>query len=124
MTGTRSPRLFFDAHCRPCTFWARLTSGLSRSELAVFPLDSPEADRALGSMTPSRRYAYFHIVEAGKTVTGPDALPVWVGLLGGATARALVEKVPPVDRLLRQTYDRFWEYRRTRGCDTGDARNA
>ncbi len=79
-------------------------------------LDGPEADHALRFMLPELRYRYFHIVESGRTWTGPDALPVWVGLLGGKRARTVAEKIPPVNRFLRLTYNRFWEYRQTRGC--------
>jgi hypothetical protein len=82
----------------------------------VFALDAPEADSALHSLTPELRYSYFHIVEAGRTWTGPDAMPVWVGLLGGKPAQTVAERVPPVNRFLRAVYNRFWEYRRTRGC--------
>jgi hypothetical protein len=108
--------MYFDAGCGPCTFFARLTAGLSRSGVGVYPLDGPTADRALQSMPPEMRYGYFHIVEPGRTWTGPDAMPAWVGLLGGNQARAVAEKVPPVNRLLRLFYNRFWEYRRSQGC--------
>ncbi len=108
--------MFFDAGCGPCTFFAHVTEGLSRSELGVYPLDGPEADRALLSMPPETRYGYFHIVEPGRTWTGPDAMPAWVGLVGGRRARWVAERSRPVNRLLRLFYDRFWEYRRSRGC--------
>jgi predicted DCC family thiol-disulfide oxidoreductase YuxK len=114
-TATR-PRMFFDASCGPCTFWAHLTAGLSRSRVQVYALDAPEADRAFGSMSPELRYSYFHIVESDRTWTGPEAMPAWVGLVGGRSARAVAERAPPVNRLLRLAYNRFWEYRRTRGC--------
>lgn len=108
--------MFFDASCGPCTFWARLTAGLSPSGVQVYALDGPEADGALANMAPEQRFSYFHIVEAGRTWTGSDAMPAWVGLVGGKTARSLAERAPPVNRLLRLVYNRFWEYRRTRGC--------
>lgn len=108
--------MFFDASCGPCTFWARLTAGLSRSGLEVYTLDGPEADRTFPTMAPERRYSYFHIVESGQTWTGPEAMPAWVGLVGGKGARTVAERAPPVNRLLRHAYNRFWEYRRTRGC--------
>jgi predicted DCC family thiol-disulfide oxidoreductase YuxK len=110
------PRMFFDAGCGPCTFWARLTAGVSRTKLEIYSLDSVEADAALQSMAPDRRFAFFHIVESGLTWTGPDAMPAWAGLVGGKGARALAERAPPVNQLLRRAYHRFWEYRRTRGC--------
>lgn len=108
--------MYFDANCGPCTFFAHLTAGLSRSRLEVYPLDGPEADRALGSMAPQTRYGAFHIVEPGKTWTGPDAMPAWVGLVGGGSARWVAERARPVNRFLRLCYLRFWEYRRSRGC--------
>jgi predicted DCC family thiol-disulfide oxidoreductase YuxK len=108
--------MFFDASCGPCTFWARFTSGLSRSGVGVYALDGPEADRALPTMAFETRYSYFHIVESGHTWTGPDAMPAWVGLVAGNGARTVAEKAPPVNYLLRAFYRRFWEYRRARGC--------
>jgi predicted DCC family thiol-disulfide oxidoreductase YuxK len=108
--------MFFDSSCGPCTFWARLTAGLSRSGLRVYPLDGPEADRALQSMSSATRYGYFHIVESGRTWTGPDAMPAWVGLVGGNRARLVAERAPPVNRLLRLFYNRMWEYRQSHGC--------
>ncbi|MGC2289970.1 MAG: DCC1-like thiol-disulfide oxidoreductase family protein [Thermoplasmata archaeon] len=118
MQTASRPRMFFDANCGPCTFWARLSAGLSRSGLEVYALDGPEADGALRSMTPDRRYGYFHIEESGQMWTGPEAMPAWVGLLGGKGARSVAERAPPVNRFLRFAYNRFWEYRRTRGCAT------
>ena len=111
-----NPLMFFDASCGPCTFWARLTAGLARSGLEVHALDGPEADRAFRSMPSELRFSYFHIVESGRTWTGPEAMPAWVGLVGGRRARSVAERAPPVNRFLRLAYNRFWEYRRTRGC--------
>jgi hypothetical protein len=108
--------MFFDAGCGPCTFFARVTVGLSRSRVETHPLDGPDADRALGSMSADLRYGYFHIVEPGMTRTGRDAMPAWVGLIGGPRLQRLAERAPPVNDLLRFAYDRFWGYRRSRGC--------
>jgi predicted DCC family thiol-disulfide oxidoreductase YuxK len=116
MGAPSTPRMFYDASCGPCTFWARLTAGLSHPQVEVYALDGPEADHAFSAMSPELRYSYFHIVESGRTWTGPDAMPAWVGLIGGKAARVVAEKTPPVNRLLRLAYNRFWEYRRTRGC--------
>jgi hypothetical protein len=76
--------MYFDANCGPCTLFAHLTAGLSRSHLDLYPLDGPEADRALGSMSPETRYGAFHIVEPGNTWTGPDAMPPGSGWSVGA----------------------------------------
>jgi predicted DCC family thiol-disulfide oxidoreductase YuxK len=108
--------MFFDASCGPCTFWARLTAGLSRSGLRIYALDGPQADRDLRSISSELRFGYFHITESGKIWTGPDAMPAWVGLIGGKRVRAVAERVPPVNRFLRIAYNHVWEYRRTRGC--------
>jgi predicted DCC family thiol-disulfide oxidoreductase YuxK len=116
--------MFFDSSCGPCTFFARITAGLSRSGPEVYPLDGPEADRALQSMSSEARYSSFHIVEPGKTWTGPDAMPAWVGLVAGNRARWVAEKARPVNRLLRRFYDGFWEYRRSRGCAAEGAPHA
>lgn len=114
--------MFFDSSCGPCTFLAHVTAGFARSDFAVYALDSGEADRALRAMSSETRYDYFHIVEPGKTWTGPDAMPAWVGIVGGARARLLAEKVPPLNLLLRRVYNRFWEYRRSHGCATPGTR--
>ena len=108
--------MFYDANCGPCTFWARLTAGLSRPRLRVYPLDGPEADGALQSLSPVTRYGSFHIVEPGRTWSGPDAMPVWVGLVGGGRARDLAERARPVNRFLRRCYTTLWEYRQSHGC--------
>jgi predicted DCC family thiol-disulfide oxidoreductase YuxK len=116
MGDPASFRMFYDASCGPCTFWARFTAGVSQVGVDAYPLDGPEADLELGSMAPELRYGYFHIVEPGRILTGPDAMPAWIGLLGGKPARALAERASPVKHLLRLGYNRFWEYRRSRGC--------
>ena len=116
VTTPTGPSMFFDADCGPCRFWARLTVGLSRSGLRVFPLDGSEADRALRTMSTGTRYRSFHIVEPGRTWTGPDAMPAWVGLVGGSRARLLAERAPPVKRLLRRFYTTLWAYRQAHGC--------
>ncbi|MCI4319996.1 MAG: hypothetical protein L3K23_07700 [Thermoplasmata archaeon] len=108
--------MFFDTGCGPCTFWARFTARVSRSALGVFPLSGPEADRQLSSLSTDDRYGAFHIVERGRTWTGPEAMPAWVGLVAGADARAFAEGCPPVNRALRAWYLRFWEYRQRHGC--------
>jgi len=116
VTTTAVRRLFYDARCGPCSFFARMTAGLSRAPLAVYPLDSPEADRALGSLPTEARYGSFHILEPGRVWTGPDAMPAWAGIIGGDRARRVAERARPVNRLLRRGYALVWEYRRARGC--------
>jgi predicted DCC family thiol-disulfide oxidoreductase YuxK len=113
--------MFFDASCGPCTFWARISAGLSRGLLEIHPLDGPEADRALAALSSDLRYGSFHIVEPGGTWSGPDAMPAWIGLMGGRSARRVAERSPPVNRLLRSLYNRFWEYRREKGCASAAA---
>lgn len=119
-----SPQMFFDASCGPCTFWPQLTAGVARSPLELFPLDGPEAKRVLAPLPSEIRNGYFHIVESGKTWTGVDAMPAWVGLVGGRIARRVAEKAGPVNRLLRLFYHRAWEYRRSRGCAAEGSSNA
>lgn len=108
--------MYFDAGCGPCTFWAHLTRGLRPGRLDAFALDSPEADHTLVGLPPEIRHDYFHILEGGRLWTGPDAMPVWVGLFWGPSARRIAERVGPLDHSLRFVYNLFWEYRRTRGC--------
>jgi predicted DCC family thiol-disulfide oxidoreductase YuxK len=108
--------MFFDAHCGPCTFFARVTAGLSRTTVSVLPLDGPEADRVLGRMPDEVRFRSFHIVENGRTLSGPEAMPAWVGLVGGRSWRRVVERARPVRGLLRSGYLRAWEHRKALGC--------
>jgi hypothetical protein len=124
MEGASGVSMFFDSGCGPCTFFAQITAAFSRSPVGVHPLDGPDADHALQAMTPQTRFGYFHIVEPGRIWTGPDAMPAWVGLIGGRSARRVVERSAPIDRLLRWIYNDFWEYRRSHGCAAGDTRRA
>jgi len=122
VNATRGPAVFFDAGCGPCRFFARVTEALSRSGVATHPLDGPEADLALDGMPLDSRFASFHLVEGGRTLSGADAMPAWVGLVGGPTWRRVAEQVTPVRGLLRSIYLRLWEYRRSHGCVAGTPR--
>ncbi len=108
--------LYFDARCGPCTFFARATRGLSRSPLPILPLDGPEADRTLGGMASDLRFGSFHIVEGGRTVSGPGAMPTWIGLIAGRPGLRIAKRTPPVEWLLRSAYLRLWTYRGRHGC--------
>jgi len=110
--------VFFDAGCGPCTFWARVTRALARSPVSVHPLDGREAERRLRDLAPDQRFGYAHVVEEGRVWTGADLMPAWVGILAGPTARRITERAPPIRWALRATYQRFWTYRRRKGCST------
>jgi predicted DCC family thiol-disulfide oxidoreductase YuxK len=108
--------LFYDDGCGPCTFWARLSRGFGRGRIRIYSLDSPEAEGTLKSLPETDRYGSFHLSSPEHTWSGIGALPSLVGLVAGATAERVVERVSFLRRALDRTYASFWEYRRTRGC--------
>ncbi|HYA70422.1 MAG TPA: hypothetical protein VEH28_03545 [Thermoplasmata archaeon] len=109
-------RLFYDPGCGPCTLFARLSEWASRSHVRALPYDGSQATRELGDLTEEVRFGYAHLVDARGRRTGAAIMPPLVGLTLGPTGERVVNRVPPLDRGLRWIYDRFWEYRRTRGC--------
>lgn len=117
MQETPVPRaqLFYDPGCGPCSFFARVSQWASHSRLVSLPYDGVEAARQLADLDEANRFAYAHLVDTRGRTTGADIMAPLVALaLGGPGER--VAMVPPVNRGLRWIYDRFWEYRRTRGC--------
>jgi hypothetical protein len=119
MAESCEPRLFFDPNCGPCTLFARLAEWASRSSVRALPYDGEEACRALGDLPDAERFAYAHFVDSdgrrsGSAIMGP-LLERTIGPVGGR----IVDQVPPVDHGLHWLYDRFWNYRRTRGCAAG-----
>jgi len=114
--GPARARLYYDAGCGPCTFFARAASWASLQRLEPRPLDSPKADVDLARLTESTRFGYAHLADDTGRQSGADIMAPLIGLtLGGSGAR-VVRAAPPVDRSLRWLYDRFWMYRRTKGC--------
>ena len=119
MTAATLPpiaRLFYDSGCGPCTFFARINQWASRSRLRAIPYDGEEAVSALGDLDDETRYAYAHLVDPRGRRSGAAIMPPLVGLVLGLTAERVVVRVSPLGRGLRWIYDRFWNYRRTRGC--------
>jgi hypothetical protein len=110
------PALFYDSTCGPCTFFASVFQGVSRTQLAIEPLDSPDADQALGLMEEEERFGAFHFMVHGSTFTGPEAMTPLVETTFGQTVGRIARDCGPVRGGLRRTYLWFWEYRRTRGC--------
>lgn len=125
MTATAGgASLFFDSGCGPCTFWARATRGVARSRLTIHSLEGAEADRALRQLAPEQRFGYAHLVEGGRTRTGAELMPVWVGLIAGSSARTLAERAPPIRWALRAAYERLWRHRQRSGCGSTARRSA
>jgi len=109
-------RLFYDPGCGPCSIFARASEWVSHSQLRAIPYDGDEASLVLGDLSDETRFSYAHLVDGRGRRSGAAIMSPLVGLALGPAGEHLVEKVPPVDRGLRWVYDRFWSYRRTRGC--------
>lgn len=109
-------RLFYDPGCGPCTFFARVNEWLGRARLEALPYDGKEAASVLGDLEDEARFAYAHLVDAGGRRSGAAIMTPLVGLSLGPTAERVVVRVAPLEHGLRWIYNRFWDYRRTRGC--------
>ena len=88
-------QLYYDAHCGPCTFFARTFRGLSRHRLEIRPLDGPESNEALSDMERERRFACAHLVVPDGRRSGAAILvPLMEGVLGSPDRR-FSEEFPP-----------------------------
>ncbi len=108
-------RLFYDAGCGPCTFFARVSQWASRSRLRSLPYDGEEARRVLADLDEERRFAFAHLVDARGRRSGSAIMTPLVALALGPQGER-VAKVPAIEHGLWWIYDRFWDYRKTRGC--------
>lgn len=113
--GGPPARLYYDPGCGPCTFFAKVCQRAGRSKLAVLPYDGTSAEVELADLTEEVRYAYAHLLSRDHRSSGAEIMAPLVGLTLGSTAER-VAHVPQLDHGLRWIYDRFWNYRRTRGC--------
>lgn len=111
-----SSRLFYDPNCGPCRLFARACEWASRSRVEAIPYDGVEARRELADLSDETRIAYAHLVRGSERTSGNAIMTPLVGLTLGRSGERIVRRVGPVDRGLRWTYGRFWNYRRTRGC--------
>ena len=84
--------------------------------MRAVPYDGPEADRELAGLADEERFAYAHLVRSAGRTSGGEIMTPLVGLTVGTTGERVLERVPQLDRGLRWVYDRFWSYRRRRGC--------
>ena len=114
--------LFYDPGCGPCTLFARVSEWASRSRLRATPFDGEEATRELGDLSEEVRYSYAHLVDTSGRTSGADIMSPLVGLTIGLTGGRVARSVPSIDHGLRWLYQRFWNYRRTRGCAAPDRR--
>ncbi len=112
----RSARLYYDDSCGPCRLLAHASEAVSRHRVVATPLDSPDAERALGALPRERRFGSAHLERAGELRSGDALTSPLVGLTLGASWEQVARRVPVVDRLLRRLYLGFWRYRRERGC--------
>jgi len=115
-SSVAAPRLFYDPGCGPCRLFARVSEWASRSRLRALPYDGLEATRELGDLEDEVRFAYAHLVGPQGRKSGAEIMTPLVGLTFGSAGERVAARVPPVDRGLRWLYERFWNYRRTRGC--------
>jgi hypothetical protein len=114
-------RLYYDAGCGPCTFFARAVTWASRRKVVAIPLDSALADRDLDPLPTSTRYGYAHLADHGGLRSGADIMGPLLGVtFGGAAARVAIP-AGPVDRSLRWTYNLFWRARRRSACTAAPA---
>lgn len=116
LSASGRARLFYDPGCGPCTMFARVSEWASRAHLRAVPYDGPEATRELGDLANEVRFSYAHLVDARGRRSGSAIMNPLVGLTLGPAGERIVTRVGPIDRGLRWVYDRFWNYRRTRGC--------
>lgn len=119
MTGT-PVRLFYDAGCGPCSFFAHVSRSAAHRKIAIFPLTGPEGDRWLGEMPEDRRYDSFHLAIGGRLLSAADALPSLVGLVAGRAAERTYRAATPIRRAGDRLYWRFWRARRAGRCAAGD----
>lgn len=89
------PILFYDRDCRACTLAARmLIAADTGRRLRSAAIDSAEGHRHLGELSHEVRYGAFHLLRAGRVLTGPEAIG------------PLLELLPPLrpgGRLLRRS---------------------
>lgn len=109
-------RLFYDPGCGPCSFFARVSVWACRSGLRAIPYDGEEAARELADLAEATRFAYAHLVDAHGRKSGAAIMAPLVALSLGSTGERVVTRTKPLDRGLCWLYERFWNYRRTRGC--------
>jgi predicted DCC family thiol-disulfide oxidoreductase YuxK len=99
--------LFYDARCPGCRafthliLWADTDHGLRSS-----PLDSPEADRALGHLSREARYGSFHLLEGDRLWSGGDAVgPTLERLRPVRGVGRLIRRSPAAGRATAALYD-------------------
>lgn len=119
--GSAPARLYYDPSCGPCTFFARVNEWASRAHVRALPYDGKEASRELAGMSDALRFSYAHLVDPWGRRSGSEIMVPLLGLTFGGAAERTASQVPAIDRALRWIYDRFWNYRRTRGCAAGSA---
>lgn len=113
----RAVRLYYDAECGPCRLFARAVEGASGHRVTPVPLGGSDGDRELAGLSTEARFGYAHLLVGGaERQTGADLLVPLVRYTLGRTAGRVVDRIGPLRRSLRWGYQRFWEYRRTRGC--------
>jgi hypothetical protein len=114
--GAVPARLYYDAGCGPCTFFARAATWASHRQLVSIPLDAPTADLDLSRLSESVRFGYAHLADDTGLRSGADIMNPLVRLTVGGVGARVIRAVSPVDRSLRWAYQRFWNYRRMKGC--------
>lgn len=119
LDAERHVRLFYDASCGPCRFFAQTVEGVGRGRVVTVPLGDRAADSALAGLAPEERFGAAHLVDDAGRHSGPGIVGPLLGLTLGPTAGTLAARFPGIERPLRWLYRRFWEYRRRHGCAAG-----
>jgi len=97
--------LLYDADCGVCTFAKRLVTAFDRRRrIEAVPLQDPRTNRLLAGMDEDARWATFHVVRGGRTVSGGQGLLEVAGLLLNNRVPALAAEIPS----LRRASDRLY----------------
>ncbi|MGH2655668.1 MAG: DCC1-like thiol-disulfide oxidoreductase family protein [Actinomycetota bacterium] len=67
--------LFYDAGCPGCRLFARvILAADTERRIRTAPLDSAEADRALGGMPERQRFGSYHLVVGDRVASGASGM--------------------------------------------------
>jgi predicted DCC family thiol-disulfide oxidoreductase YuxK len=99
--------LFYDARCPGCRAFTHLILWADTDRrLRSAPLDSPEADRALGHLSKEERYGSFHLLSGNRVWSGGDAVgPTLERLRPVRSVGRLVRRSPAAGRAATTLYD-------------------
>jgi predicted DCC family thiol-disulfide oxidoreductase YuxK len=99
--------LFYDARCPGCRAFTHLILWAdTERRLRSAPLDSPEADRALGHLPKEARFGSFHLLSGDRLWSGGDAVgPTLERLRPVRSVGRLILRSPTAGRAAAALYD-------------------